>query len=196
MPQILRRPTIRTIRGSQLAPYHTQLDYQWGHHQDKEDLLFLAVQQHRSQGKINLIQGNLHIKMRNITFLVMPDSRSSWPQNQTVQVVIAVIKRETHPLTNFKNWIIKSLCMKLGLMLLLIKFHQLAGQLEGPHPRQAQAQLVEAHTFPHQQQLFPLHIILVEITEGLCRMSREKWQPHHSPNSIHQLETGEIQLKF
>ena len=77
MPQILRRPTIRTIRGSQLAPYHTQLDYQWGHHQDKEDLLFLAVQQHRSQGKINLIQGNLHIKMRNITFLVMPDSRSS-----------------------------------------------------------------------------------------------------------------------
>ena len=64
--------------------------------------------------------------------------------------------------------------MKLGHIPLLIKYHQLAGQLEEPHPRQAQAQLVEAPTFPHRQQLFPLHIILVEIMEGLCRMSREK----------------------
>ena len=77
MHQIPRRPTIRTIRGSQLAQYHTQLDFQWALHQAKEDLLFLAMQQHRNQGKINLIQGNLHIKMRNITFLVMRDSRSS-----------------------------------------------------------------------------------------------------------------------
>ena len=64
--------------------------------------------------------------------------------------------------------------MKLGLTLLIIKYHQLAGQLEELHPRQAQAQLGEAHTFPHQQQLFPLHTILVEIMEGLCRMLLEK----------------------
>lgn len=133
--------------------------------------------------------------MQNITFLVTPDSRSSWPQNQTVLVVIAVVKRETHQLINFKNWIIKSLCMKLGLIQLLIKYHQLADQLEELHPRQAQAQPVEAHTFPHQQQLFLLHTILVEIMEGLCRMSLQKWQHHHSLNSIHQLEMGVIQLK-
>ena len=181
MHQILRHPTIRTIRGSQLAPYHTQLDYQSVHHQVKEDLLFLVMQQHRNQEKINLIQGNLHIKMRNIIFLVMPDSsRSSWPQNQTVLVAITVVKRETHQLTNFKNWIIKSHCMMLALILLLIRYHQLAGQLEEPHLPQAQVQQVEeAHTFPHQQQLSPLHIILVEIMEGLCRMSLEKWQLHH-----------------
>ena len=77
MHQILRHPTIRIIRGSQLAPYHTQLDYQSVHHQVKEDLLFLVMQQHRNQEKINLIQGNLYIKMRNITFLVMPDSSRS-----------------------------------------------------------------------------------------------------------------------